>query len=228
MSPVFLFDIDGTLLDSGHAGQMAMEETLRLEFGIDEVACDISFAGRTDRGIVTDLLTGHGLRSTEEAFVKFQQRYFSLLPGYLNSRQGCVLPGVRNLLDSLSGRLLTCSRDSVGLLTGNFEQSGWMKVRHFKLEHHFSFGAFGDRHYHRDDVAREAADCLARQGVIGSGSVWIIGDTPADVQCARAIGANCLAVASGIYSRKELELSKPDALVDNFEDSERILEILVG
>ena len=228
MAPVFLFDIDGTLLDSGHAGQKAMEEALRLEFGIDEVTCDISFAGRTDRGIVTDLLTGHGLRSTEEDFARFRQRYFNLLPGYLNSKQGRVLPGVRELLDSLSGRLPDCSQESVGLLTGNFKQSGWMKVRHFKLEHHFSFGVFGDGHYHRDDMAREAADCLARQGLIDSDSVWIIGDTPADVQCARAIGANCLAVASGIYSRKELESSRPDALVDNFEDPDRILDILLG
>ncbi len=226
MSHVFLFDIDGTLLDSGHAGQGAMEETLRVEFGVEKIDCDIPFAGRTDRGIVVDLLDSHGINSADEQFTKFQQRYFSLLPGHLNKRGGCVLPGVRQLLELLCARLPACSREHVGLLTGNFEQSGWMKVQHFNLEHHFSFGAFGDQHRNRDDVARDAATILKQKGISDHDTVWIIGDTPADVQCARAIGASVLAVASGVYSREDLEPSNPDALVDDFEDPDHILSIL--
>ncbi len=228
MSHVFLFDIDGTLLDSGHAGQGAMEEALQIEFGVEKIECDIPFAGRTDRAIISDLLAGHDLESTEEQFAKFQRRYFTLLPGHLKQRGGCVLPGVEKLLDSLSAQLTTDSKENVGLLTGNFEHSGWMKVRHFNLDHHFSFGAFGDRHRHRDDVARDAVLFLKQKGIAEGDTVWIIGDTPADVQCARAIGASVLAVASGIYSREDLELTNPDAVVDNFADAKSILDILLN
>ncbi len=226
MAHVFLFDIDGTLLDSGHAGQKAMEQTLRVEFGIDQIDCDIPYAGRTDRGIVTDLLVGHGLSSSEDQFARFRKRYFSLLPGHLNERSGCVLPGVRQFLEQLSARLSPGSGKQIGLLTGNFEQSGWMKIRHFNLDHHFSFGAFGDQHSNRDDVARDAVAILKQKGVSGCDPVWIIGDTPADVQCARAIGAKVLAVASGIFSREELEPTKPDILVDDFEDPDQVLRLL--
>lgn len=228
MSRVFLFDIDGTLLDSGRAGQAAMEETLRIEFGVEKLDYDIPTAGRTDRAIISDLLVSHDLEPSEELFLTFRQRYLNLLPRHLDQRGGCLLSGVEELLDLLAARLSDSSEDLVGLLTGNFEQSGWMKVRHFKLDHHFSFGAFGDHHCHRDDVARDAMGFLKKKGDPEGKNVWVIGDTPADVQCARAIGARVLAVASGVYSRKDLEPSNPDVLVDNFTDAQGVVDILLA
>ncbi|MCA8989921.1 MAG: HAD hydrolase-like protein, partial [Planctomycetaceae bacterium] len=150
MSRVFLFDIDGTLLNSGRAGQAAMEDALRVEFGVTEMDCDISYAGRTDSAIVQDLFAWFELPADPATFERFQQRYFSLLPTHLADRNGKVLPGVTRLLEHLNAD----SNDWTGLLTGNFERSGWMKVRHFAIDHHFSFGAFGDHHTNRDDVAR--------------------------------------------------------------------------
>ena len=228
MSRVFLFDIDGTLLDSGQAGQAAMEETLQLEFGVEKLEYDIPTAGRTDRAIICDLLASHDLEADGERLEKFQQRYFTLLSKHLDLRGGCILTGVEKLLDLLASRLSDSSEDLVGLLTGNFEKSGWMKVRHFHLDHHFSFGAFGDHHCHRDDVARDAASLLEQKGIPGREDVWVIGDTPADVQCARAIGARVLAVATGVYSREDLEAVRPDVLVDDFSDADRVVSILLG
>ena len=230
MSRIFLFDIDGTLLNSGQAGQAAMEETLQVEFGAEKLEYDIPFAGRTDRSIITDLLACHEIENNEERFEKFQQRYFTLLSKHLELRGGSILPGVENLLDLLTAQLPNPSDDLVGLLTGNFERSGWMKVQHFNINHHFSFGAFGDHHHHRDDVARDAAKLMKQKGISDSDAqaAWIIGDTPADVQCARAIGARVLAVAPGIYSREELEQAQPDQLVDDFSDAQQIVDILLS
>jgi len=226
MSRVFLFDIDGTLLDSGRASQAAMEEALQVEFGVQKHQYEIPTAGRTDRSIISDLLASHNLEATEEQFRNFRDRYVEFLPKHLQQRGGRILPGVEKFLDLITGRLTDPTAELVGLLTGNFEQSGWIKVRHFNLSHHFTFGAFGDHHRQRDDVARDAASLVKQKGISETKKIWIIGDTPADVQCARAIGARVLAVASGVYSREALKQSMPDFLVENFRDADAIVDLL--
>ncbi len=222
-TPTYLFDIDGTLLSSGRAGQQAMEEALRLEFGVELLEYEIPTAGRTDRAIISDLFAWHGVAMTEERFGSFRDRYFSLLPSFLENGTGAILPGVREILSGLT----ETSNERTGLMTGNFEASGWLKVRHFAIDHYFSFGTFGDHHVHRDELACRAYENLhALHGPVDPQRIWVIGDTPADVQCARAIGARVLAVATGRYSLEELRTTCPDALVEDFSQTDRVLEIL--
>lgn len=224
MSSLYLFDVDGTLLNSGRAGQAAMEEALQIEFGITETDCDIPYAGRTDRAIIDDLLKWHKIEDTPENFQAFQSRYFELLPKHLGSRGGRVLPGVTEVLEIITKE----TNDWTGLLTGNFERSGWMKVQHFNIDHHFSFGAFGDVHPNRDDVARLASQTATDRHGHAIKTIWVIGDTPADVQCGRAIGAKVLAVATGHYSLEELEASEPDVTLTDMSDAARVAELLLG
>lgn len=220
---IYLFDIDGTLLRSGRAGQLAMEETLKQEFGVTQLDYEIPTAGRTDRAIITDLFAWHAVPMTEERFNRFRDRYFSLLPAHLQ-QGGLVLPGVADLLAELAQQ----ATDRLGLLTGNFEISGWLKVKHYALDHFFQFGTFGDFHVDRDDLARLAlANLQQRWGTgIDPQNIWVIGDTPADIQCARAIGARVLAVATGRYSLSELQNAQPDAALDNLGDMSQSLSIL--
>ncbi len=131
--------------------------------------------------------------------------------------EGCVLPGVTPLLDALA------KRDDVrlGLLTGNFRRGAELKLSHYQLDRHFRFGGFGDDHYHRDDVARAAVDEATAALVSVSGArLWVVGDTPADVQCGRAIGAGVVAVATGIFTRDELAATSPDHLFDDLAQPE--------
>ncbi len=224
MSRLFLFDVDGTLLTSGQAGQSAMEEALQVEFGKSIDECDISYAGRTDRAIMTDLMAWHGIENTPEMFLRFQTRYFELLPKHLADGRGVVLPGVTSVLDAINKE----SNDWTGLLTGNFEHSGWLKVRHFDLDHHFSFGAFGDHHVDRDDVARLASEAGLERHGDRLKDVWVIGDTPADVKCGRAIGARVMAVATGHFTVEELAACEPDVAVADMSQHDEILEALLG
>lgn len=217
---VLLFDIDGTLLSSGGAGQSAMEAALRKEFLPTLPKVDIPTAGRTDRAICRDLFLQFGLEDRPEVWARFQAAYFSELPRHLERRNGMVLPGVRELLSRVSAR----DDILVGLLTGNFREGARLKLSHHGLDHHFRCGGYGDRHLDRDDVAREAWQ--AAREVAPHADIertWVIGDTPSDIRCARAIGAKVLAVATGIFAVEDLSSHGPDVLRPDISDHDGVL-----
>jgi len=222
----YLFDIDGTLIRSGGAGVAALRQALREDFDVGSDADNTEIAGRTDRAIARDMFAAHGLDHSAQNWEKFQTGYLRRLPQKLATFEGQVLPGVLRLLEELGDR----SDVALGLLTGNMEAGARKKLEHFGLLHHFSFGAYGDRWFDRDDVAREAYHLLKHQfdGQISPQQVWVIGDTPHDVQCARAIGARALAVATGGHSRQQLEACQPDATLDNLTSTADVLATIAG
>lgn len=217
---VCLFDIDGTLLSSGGAGQAAMEVALESTFGITAPTQGISVAGRTDRAIVTELMQFHGVENSESNWSKFVSAYLDRLPHELTSREGLILPGVQELLAELHRRQSL----TMGLLTGNFQRGAELKLDHYQLSQYFSGGGFGDDHFDRDDVAKTAiVKVRERMALTGDTDVWVIGDTPADVKCGRAINATVVAVATGLHSIDDLEACDPDYLCEDFSDVELIL-----
>jgi phosphoglycolate phosphatase-like HAD superfamily hydrolase len=221
---VCLFDIDGTLLSSGGAGKAALEEGLADEFGIRGTMERLTLSGRTDNAIVADLLMLSGLADTPDHRARVFAAYLRHLPACLARCTGRVLPGVRALLHILGAR----NDVTVGLLTGNIRAGARIKLGHFGLYDHFAFGGFGDRHHHRDDVAREALAEVGRHlgEPVDSTRVWVIGDTPLDVACARAIGANAVAVTTGWHGRAELTDCNPDLLLDDLSDPAPLLTCL--
>lgn len=213
---VCLFDIDGTLLSSGGAGKAAMYSAIRSEFGVAEVHDGVPFAGRTDRAIVRDLFAVHSVEHSPSNWSRFVAAYLGHLPQALLECRGRVLPGVASLLAQLRAR----GDVAIGLLTGNIRDGARAKLDHFALFDYFSFGGFGDVHLDRDDVAREAlAEVRSRLSAVHLERVWVIGDTPLDVRCARAIGARVLAVATGLHSLDELAAARPDVLLDDLSDA---------
>ncbi len=219
---VLLFDIDGTLLSSGGAGKAAIETALAEEFGV-AVQAKVPYSGRTDRAIIRDLFRLHGVADTPSNLEKLLAGYFRRLPAALAALDGRVLPGITTLLERLGGHDV-----AIGLLTGNVREGARLKLGHFGIHHHFAFGGFGDNHLDRDDVAREAYDAAHRHldGALLREHVWVVGDTPLDVRCARAIGANVAAVATGWHSRQELEVARPDILLTDLSDPEPLLAAL--
>jgi phosphoglycolate phosphatase-like HAD superfamily hydrolase len=219
---VCLFDIDGTLIHSLGAGRAALLAALASEFGVTRSSERLEISGRTDRAITEDLLRMHDLDPTLENRRRLLDAYVHHLPGLLELHTGKVLPGIAELLTALRGRADVV----VGLLTGNIREGARVKLGHFGLYDYFAFGGFGDHHLDRGDVAREAL-AEARQRLNGSLSpdrVWVIGDTPYDVSCARAIGARAVAVATGWHSREELAEHRPDLLLTDLADPTPLLE----
>lgn len=214
MKHVFLFDIDGTLINTSGAGGAALNLALQEIFGVTEPK-KISLSGRTDRGIALELFEYHQIEPSESNWRQFREAYLARLKSLLPTRQGFVLPGARELLTQIS----SVSQTAMGLLTGNILDGARQKLDHFGLFQHFGFGGFGDDHPCRDDVARAALKSMQdHHGEAPDREVWVIGDTPLDIRCARAIGAKVVAVATGTFTVDELRSFEPDFAVESLED----------
>ncbi|MFH1303123.1 MAG: HAD family hydrolase [Planctomycetota bacterium] len=221
---ICLFDIDGTLIDTGGAGQRSILHMLEEEFQVSAPVEGIPTAGRTDHAIMVDLFKYFDIPNTSQNRKRFETGYLKLLAEKLKEQQGRVLPGIQAILETLSQQ----AHIDLGLLTGNFEHGARQKLEHYELNRFFDFGAYGDFHADRNDVAQEALKQIQQRHTsesLADTSIWVIGDTPSDIHCARAIGANVIAVATGVYSLEELKACEPDYLFAHFEETEPVLAL---
>jgi phosphoglycolate phosphatase-like HAD superfamily hydrolase len=220
---VCLFDIDGTLISSGGAGKRALEEALASEFGITQPIEKLLLSGRTDRAIMQDLFRMHALEESPANRKRLRAGYLRHLPACLAAAQGRVLPGIAAFLE----RLRAEEKAGIGLLTGNLREGARLKLGHFDLFQHFAFGGYGDDHLDRDDVAREALAAVHERfnGSICPERIWVIGDTPLDIRCARSIGARVAAVGTGWHSLEELAAHEPDLLLSDLSDPTLLLRL---
>lgn len=221
---MLLFDIDGTLLQCGGAGGGALLEALKAEFGLRD-AKPVALHGRTDRGILSDLLTNHGQEASESNFRRLAEAYFGRLPAELQRRSGRVLPGAMEVLQRLSRR----SDVLLAVLTGNLPESARMKLEHFGMSGFFHFGIFGDAAAHRPDLAEPAWQVIREHcpADLEPRSVTIIGDTPLDVELARSMGARCLGVTTGGFDVEALKAAGADLVMDGLQDVSTVEEWLV-
>jgi len=221
---VVFFDIDGTLIHTGGAGKDAMLATMRDQFEVKSLDGDVSVLGRSDRGIVRDLFQMHGVEESKQNWERFVSAYLSGLKGNLPLRRGTILPGVEPLLRQLR----TQAHVAVGLLTGNIAAGARTKLSYFGLDSYFSFGGYGDLHYERRGIAHEALDAAQRHLDRGldTEKVWVIGDTPSDIDCARAIGARAIGVTTGSHTAQQLQEHGPDLVLEDLSRPESILDLL--
>jgi phosphoglycolate phosphatase-like HAD superfamily hydrolase len=219
----FLFDIDGTLLRTGGAGLHAMQRAMAELFEISALA-KVEVRGRTDRGILRDLFTAHQIADSTENWDAFQQAYLRHLPQSLRALPGYLLPGVEATLAAIRDANL----GAVGLLTGNVKRAAEIKLSHFAVNHHFAFGGFGDHSSCRNDVAQQALDSAKNylNAHFEADQVWVIGDTPLDISCGRAIEARTVGVLTGGYDRATLTAAAPDILLEDLRDFPRALAAL--
>jgi len=195
---VYLFDIDGTLIDAGGAGRRAMTAAFAEAFGIDQPFQAFDLLGRTDLNIAWEVCERHlGRRPEPQALERFFQAYLARLERELQVGDGYrVLPGTRELVQRLAG-----SPDAlIGLGTGNLAAGARLKLARTGYSERFSFGGFGDDGPDRAAVLRkgvERARAREPRAAPDPRDVWIVGDAVRDVEAAHAIGATAVAVASG-------------------------------
>jgi len=221
---LLLFDIDGTLIHSGGAGVYALKDALAERHGIQDDFKDIEIAGMTDSGIVVSILKKHKIPTTRQNLTAFLDSYVHFLSLELPRRKGNLLPGVLELLNRLKSR----KHIVLGLLTGNISRGAQLKLSHYGVWHFFEFGAFADDHHDRNQLGSFAqARAKEKHGrQFSAGEIDIIGDTPRDIACGRALGARTIAVSTGTWSREELAKHQPDFLIDDFSDVERLIDAL--
>jgi phosphoglycolate phosphatase len=194
-------------------------------FGVPDAMRGVHFQGRTDAWIVSDALAAHGVSRDSPALRRFPQVYLSHLAqelGQPGPRKG-ILPGVRDLLDVLSGR----HDVYLALLTGNYEAAAQVKLEYFDLWRYFPCGAFGDDAPDRNGLLPKAVARVTACGgpLVAAADAVVIGDTPLDVACAMASGARSIAVATGSHSVEELRAAGADTV---FEDLTRTADVLAA
>jgi phosphoglycolate phosphatase-like HAD superfamily hydrolase len=221
---IALFDIDGTLLRAGGAGRRAVEIAIGEVLGkSNDVSLEsIPFAGRTDPWIISQALAKYGVAADRALIQEVIARYIAALPGQLALANAFeVLPGVVGLLRHLLGR----RNLALGLGTGNAERAAYAKLARGGLESFFSFGGFGSDHVDRAEVLRIGLERGRKKAEREDARAVVIGDTPRDVEAARAIGAECIAVETGGYEASALREAGASLVVSDLRDPD-VLEVL--
>lgn len=225
MVRLVLFDIDGTLVRTGGAGVKAFVKVFETEFGATDGFERLKFAGRTDVSLVREFFGVHNIPPEPANFERFFERYVFWLEHILQQSQTETCPGVWEFIRELQE---LPSPPLLGLLTGNIRLGAEIKLRHFDLWEVFQTGAFADDHEEREGIAaiarRRGSEILQQH--LDDEQVLVIGDTPLDIRCARAIRAKVLAVATGGANLDELRQHTPDwAVVDlNAVSAKQVVE----
>lgn len=229
MSLLILFDVDGTLVNTGGAGRRAMARAFRATLGLDNAMAGVPLAGRTDEAIIVDVLerTGAAAWAGNGWRRGFETEYFRALVEELSvdsDEARTVLPGVAPLLDALE----RSPGVTIALLTGNFRASAEIKLAHFDLWRRFAWGAFGGETRSRNDLLPIALRHAAEHGLppFAPREVVIVGDTTYDVACAHGGGARCLAVATGGDTSEALRAAGADLVLDDLADTATVLDWL--
>ena len=227
---VVLFDIDGTILLTDGAGRRAVHRALEDVFGT-AMPEGHEFDGKTDPQIVRELmqLAGAAHGDIDDRLPRALDRYVELLHTELDAleEREYVLPGIRPLLDVLE------ARDDVllGLLTGNVRPGAVAKLTAVGIDpSRFRVGAYGSDHANRPElpaIARLRAEALLGHQIAGR-DVVVIGDTPADMGCGRAIGARAIGVATGRYSVEDLRSCGAAAVFEDLSDTGAVVDAIMG
>jgi phosphoglycolate phosphatase-like HAD superfamily hydrolase len=204
-----LFDIDGTLVHTGGAGVTAFARAFATEFGVPEGTERLKFAGRTDVSLVREFFTLQNIEASPKNFQRFFAAYVFWLEKFIVECVGGACPGVLEFYDALATRP---EPPLLGLLTGNIRRGAQIKLQRYQLWDKFPFGGFADDHEDRDQIAaiahQRGAERFGRP--LDGSEVLVIGDTPLDIRCARAIGAKVLAVATGNFTVAQLQEFQPN------------------
>jgi phosphoglycolate phosphatase-like HAD superfamily hydrolase len=215
---VVFWDIDGTLLTTGRAGIFAWEDACREVTGHEIDFQALKTDGLTDHQVAAAILAHAGVPADEDTLVRLVTIYETRLPGRLPMRQGRVLDGVTGIL-----QYFRQSRPDIHsmLLTGNTAAGARAKLTHYGLDEFFEGGSFSSDSGPRAGIAARALSAVrARfpQTAIHPDHVFVVGDTPHDIHCARAIGARSVAVASGVYTGEQLAAHDPWMVIDRLPE----------
>jgi phosphoglycolate phosphatase-like HAD superfamily hydrolase len=225
MKLYLLFDIDGTLINTGGAGLRAMKNAAAQCLGDEGLLEGCSFAGKTDRHIIHDLIRRAGIQNNadQKALTMFAC-YIKLLGENLAGAENFfVYPHATRILQQLSRN----PELELALLTGNLEQGARLKLEHASLWNYFGWGVYGDVSEDRNDLARKALAIITKKdGATDPRQIVVIGDTVSDIRCGQAIGATTIAYSAGFQPPEKLLPANPDHITDDFQHIPAIIEKL--
>ena len=217
-----LFDIDGTLVDSGGKGREAFIRGLATVTGVRDELDYVSFAGNTDRNVLEQVMAVRGRRLEEQDIRRVFTCIAKELRELLGGNPAKEIAGAGVFLSRLEGEGV-----ALGLVTGNIRECAYLKLGSAGLDKYFAFGGFGDEHADRAEIAGSALAAAREAGVeVEEGGICLVGDTPMDVAAGRAVGIPVIGVATGRYGEGDLRLAGATLTVANYCDIEGLLKAM--
>jgi phosphoglycolate phosphatase len=223
---LLIFDIDGTLTHFDGATRRAFKAAYLRLFGVEANTSGLKLHGRTDPLIFRDCYELSGLEGDWQSdYAQFCSVYLEELPTCITAGTNVFLhPGVAELLESLKSR---SGEAALALGTGNMEAGAREKIGHFNLNRYFPVGGFGDQHYDRADIMRDAvrnAENYYRQSFT-PGDTWVIGDTIHDVEGGKDVGLMTMGVATGgAFTFDELVSAGADVVFPDLSNTSAVLQ----
>ena len=228
-SKLLLFDIDGTILSTKGVPRKAMKSVLERKFQYFSYDDNYNYSGRTDWQIVDHLLD-YGEIDYPRDYESLKVIFSEFADELENELQNGLIPHVYSGVFNLISALHENNKFNLGLLTGNIARGAELKLVAVDLYKYFPVGAFGDDAKPRNDLADVAINRSHEYhgNETDKNNTWIIGDSIHDIHCAHANNLRSLAVCTGLTSREELEKENPEFIVDNFEDTDHIINIFLN
>jgi len=229
---LILWDVDGTLVLAGPAAREAFDAAVRAVVGRDPGPHGVQMTGKTDPQIALEILATMAVSERDAAehlpgIMRALETQLEAAVGALR-RGGRALTGARALLARLGAEPSILQT----VLSGNVEANARLKLRVFGLDRWMEFecGAYGSDHHDRNELVPIVLEKIERRhGVrVDPAKVWVIGDTPLDLACARAGGARCLLVGTGRIPLAELREAEPDALFPDLADTAAVIRLLTS
>jgi phosphoglycolate phosphatase-like HAD superfamily hydrolase len=218
-----LFDIDGTLVRGAQCHYMAFVNSVKKFYGLNEDISGINYAGKTDPQILREVLELGGI---PENVMKgnFQNCLDDMASFYIQNvhKENIIaLNGVNELLNKLKDQNVL-----MGLTTGNLEIIAHAKLGKAGIDKFFPFGGFGSDSAERQGLVKKALERAKNNYGYHDHNIFVIGDTPRDVEAAKPFKLQTIAVATGSYTITELESTGADFVLENLEDTENFLKII--
>ena len=215
-----LFDIDGTLLDTGGAGREAFIRGLEGVTGVRDELAYVSFAGNTDRNVLDQVMAARSLHLDEEDIRRIYACIAGELRDLLQAHPAREVVGAGAFLARLAA-----AGAVLGLVTGNIRACAHLKLESAGLDGFFGFGGFGDEHAERANIARTALAAAKAAGIDATeGGTCLVGDTPFDVAAGLALGLPVIGVASGKYGVQALLAAGAGVVATDYSDADRLME----
>ena len=222
MNKLILFDIDETLVKSSTGHAAAFSIAFKKVYGIDARIDSIQHSGMTDQQIIFAVLRNNGIddekiKSKLDLCMKTMTDEFNKM---IDNDKIVILPGVEKLLKTLEDNNML-----IGLVTGNLEPIARGKMKKLNLNHYFKVGGFGNEHINRTELVKIAVKkAQADFDFIFSDNIYLFGDAPQDMKAGKEAGIMPIGVATGIYSKKQLENADASVVLDDLTDTEKILK----
>ena len=228
---LILFDVDQTLVSLPGGSAKALSSAFEEVHGIPDAFLGMAFAGGLDLPLMNEMYRKWNLAPNDSTampdLTDFRSVYFGHLQNLLETWADCeVCPGVPALLEALDSD----PEVQLGLETGNFRESAFIKLRRFGLDSYFEEGGFGGEHMNRTEVVASAiVACEERSGrTYSNDQIFVVGDTPSDMRAGRANQVQTLAVATGHFDAEELCQHHPNHLLKDLSNTARVLRLLLG